>query len=91
MSMIPSWKPTILPAVTTAIPFNAYVFPSPTVSTLLITPGNTPPLPSTFTRGSITSLTGVILTLSPGLAISNLQLLIFSSSRTIAFTASSLT
>ena len=87
MSMIPSWNPTILPAVTTAIPFNAYVFPEPTVSTFEIIPGNTPPFPSTFTLGSITSFTGVILTDSPGFAISKVTVLICSSSNATAFTA----
>ena len=62
---------------------------TPTVSTLEITPGKIPPLPSTFTRGSITSFTGVILTDSPGFAMSNDALLIFSSSRATALTASS--
>ena len=57
--------------------------PLPTVSTLLMTPGNMPPGPSTFTRGSITSFTGVIRTLSPGLATSKLK------SLTQAFTSSS--
>ena len=53
--------------------------PLPTVSTLLMTPGKTPPLPSTLTRGSMTSLTGVMRTDSPGLAMSKLTLLSFSS------------
>ena len=89
ISTIPSWNPTIFPVVTTAIPFKAIVFPSPTVSTFDKTPGKIPPLPSTFTRGSITSFTGVIRTLSPGFAMSNSTDTIASSSH-IAFLNSSL-
>ena len=89
MSIIPSWNPTILPVVTTAIPLSAIVRPSPTVSTFERIPGKIPPRPSTLTRGSITSLTGVIRTLSPGRAISKSTDSIASSSKT-AFTSSSL-
>ena len=80
MSTIPSWKPTILPVVITAQPLRTFVLPEPTTSTFERIPGNTPPGPSTLTLGSTTSLTGVILTLSPGLAISTSTDLMCSSS-----------
>ena len=82
MSTIPSWKPTILPVVITAQPLSTWVLPLPTTSTFDITPGKIPPGPSTFTRGSTTSLTGVILMLSPGLASSTSAVAMCSSSKT---------
>ena len=78
MSTIPSWNPTIRPHVTTAAPSSTNVLPFPTVSTSLIIPGNTSPVPSTLQRGSTASFTGVILTLSPGRAMSALSDLKFS-------------
>src|SRR5699024_9649782 len=68
ISTIPSWKHTILHVVTTAAPFNTLVHTLPTDSTLDTTPRNIPLDPSTFTLGSMTSSTGIILTLSPRLA-----------------------
>ena len=76
---------------TTAIPLRASVLPEPTVSTLATIPGNIPPFPSTLTLGSMTSLTGVILTDSPGLAMSKTTSLILSSSSTTGFRSSGLT
>ena len=77
---MPSWNPTILPVVITAEPLSTFVFPEPTVVTLLNIPGNIPPGPSTLTLGSITSFTGIIRMLSPGFAISKSTDFIFSSS-----------
>ena len=91
MSITPSWNPTIRPTVTTQHPSRACVLPSPTEGlTFPITPGNISP-PLTLTRGSITSLTGVILVFSPGFAISRLHPINLSSSKTNFSTSSLLT
>ncbi len=82
MSIRPSWKPTILPQVTTVAPTNAWVRPEPTSLTLFIVPGKIPSAPDTLTLGSITSFTGAIRTDSPGLASCTSADKILSSSRT---------
>ena len=72
MSMIPSWKPTTVPVVTTAAPFNTWVLPAPTTASSPVKkPGKQTPLPSTLHLGSRTSFTGIIRVLSPGFAMCN--------------------
>ena len=88
ISITPSWNPTILPTVTTQQPSKACVLPDPTCGdTFPIIPGKISP-PLTFTRGSMTSLTGVILVASPGFAISKWHPISLSSSNTSASTSS---
>ncbi len=91
ISISPSWNPTILPHVITADPTNACVLPLPTCLTLLIVPGNIPPLPETLTLGSITSFTGAMRIDSPGLAKSTLTDMSLSSSSTSFIISSLLT
>jgi hypothetical protein len=84
MSITPSWNPTISPTVTTAAPYSTFTFPSPNCSVLDVTPAKPCPFPSIFTLGSITSLTGIILTFSPGLAMSTFTSLTLSSSLSLS-------
>ena len=82
ISIRPSWNPPhFFPTTSTLEFFSAYVVPLPVCISSPVTPGKTGP-PSTLYLGSIASLTGTILTLSPGLAIIKSASVIFSSSYT---------
>ena len=67
--MVPSYSAV----VSSVIPESRCVRPAPTGATGLMMPGNTWPVPLTFTRGSTTSRIPVTRTRSPGRTISNLM------------------
>ncbi|OQB46515.1 MAG: hypothetical protein BWY01_00423 [Synergistetes bacterium ADurb.Bin155] len=91
MSMTPSWKLTIFPVVTTHTPSRETVMPSPATWGSEKMPGKGLSSSESLARGSMTSFTGTMRTLSPGAAIRISTLFICrSSSRTSVRVAASM-